>query len=106
MYVQIVNFNLTDATETQYRALCDDLAPTFGAMPGLLAKYWLADAATNTYGSVIIWEDRASMEAYMNGEVAAAVIAHPNLANITSRDFDIIEAPTRVTHGFAAVAAR
>jgi quinol monooxygenase YgiN len=105
MHVQIINFNLKDATEAQYRALCDDLAPTFGAMPGLLTKYWLADAATNTYGGVYIWENRAAMEAYMNGEVAAAVIAHPNLANISSKDYDILESPTQVTRGFAAVAA-
>src|SRR5689334_11436841 len=50
MYVQVVNFNLKDTTDQEYRALCDQDAPVFGAMPGLIAKYWLADPETNTYG--------------------------------------------------------
>jgi hypothetical protein len=35
----------------------------------------------------------------MAGEVAASVVAHPHLRNLVSRDFDILEAPTRVTRG-------
>ena len=63
MQVQIINFNLNGIDEAGYRALCDELAPVFGAMPGLLSKVWLADAETNTYGGVYLWEDRAAMEA-------------------------------------------
>ena len=100
MHVQIINFNLKDATEEAYRAICDDLAPVFGAMPGLLSKVWLADAATNTYGGVYLWEDRVAMETYIDSDVFAAVGAHPNLTNITARDFDVLEAPTHVTRGF------
>jgi hypothetical protein len=40
------------------------------------------------------------MDAYMASEVAAAVVSHPNLTNITSKDFDILATPTRVTRGF------
>jgi len=54
---------------------------------------------------VYIWENRAAMEAYVNGEVGAAVMAHPNLTNITSRDFDILEGPTQVTHGLLQAVA-
>jgi hypothetical protein len=105
MRVQIINFSLTGASDEDYRNLCDTLAPTFGTMPGLITKYWPADAATNTYGGVYIWENRAAMEAYVNGEVGAAVMAHPNLTNITSRDFDILEGPTQVTHGLLQAVA-
>jgi hypothetical protein len=52
-----------------------------------------------------VWRHRGAMEAFMAGDVAAAVIAHPNLANITSMDFEVLDAPTRVTHGLAAIAA-
>jgi quinol monooxygenase YgiN len=99
MHVQIITYNLENTTEQDYLTLCRDLAPTFAKMPGLQAKYWLADPATNTFGGVYIWTNRTAMEAYMAGEVAAAVVAHPNLANIASRDFDILDAPTRVTRG-------
>jgi len=99
MHIQIINFNLKDATEQQYLNICDELAPTFGSMPGLLTKFWLADRASNVYGGVYVWKDRAAMDAYMASEVAAAVVSHPNLTNISSKDFDVLLAPTRVTRG-------
>ncbi len=104
MHVQVVNFNLKDATEEAYRELCDQLAPTFAAMPGLVAKYWLADRGTNTYGGVYIWENRAAMEGYTGGEVWAAVGANPHLANITARDYGILDEPTRATRGLTEAA--
>jgi quinol monooxygenase YgiN len=105
MHVQIINFNLENATEEVYLAICEGLAPTFGSVPGLLTKYWLADPTRNAYGGVYIWKDRAAMESFMAGEVAAAVIAHPNLANITSADFGVLDAPTRVTRGLSPATA-
>ena len=105
MHIQILTFNLKDVTQQDYRALCDKLAPKFAAMPDLMTKYWLADPATNTYGGVYIWTSRAAMETFMAGETAAAVVAHPNLANLASKDFGVLEAPTRVTRGLMSAAA-
>lgn len=105
MHIQIIRFNLNNATQEQYLALANSLAPTFAAMPDLLTKYWLADAQQNIYGGVYVWRNRAAMEAFMRGEVAAAVIAHPSLTNITSNDFEVLDAPTRVTHGLEALTA-
>lgn len=105
MHIQIVNFNLKGVSEADYRALCDQLAPAFAVMPGLLSKVWLADAATNTYGGVYTWQNKAAMQAYMQSEIFNNVVNHPNLTNITSKDFGILEGPTEVTHGLAMVAA-
>lgn len=105
MHIQIVNFNLKGASEADYRALCDQLAPAFAVMPGLIAKVWLADLANNTYGGVYTWENKAAMEAYMQSEMFHNVVNHPNLTNITSKDFDILEGPTQVTHGLAMAVA-
>jgi quinol monooxygenase YgiN len=105
MHIQIIRFNLKDMTAEQYHTLANSLAPTFAAMPDLLTKYWLADSDANTYGGVYVWRNRAAMQAFMQGEVAAAVSAHPNLTNITTTDFEVLDGPTRVTHGLAAVSA-
>jgi len=99
MHVQIIRFSLKDATEAEYHALSEELAPTFAEMPGLLTKYWLANPAANIYGGVYIWADLDAMIEFMDGPVAAAVIAHPKLANIKSEDFSVLEAPTRLTRG-------
>jgi quinol monooxygenase YgiN len=99
MHIQIINFQLNGVTEAEFRTQCDGLAGAFAALPGLHSKVWLADPATGTYGGVYTWEDRAAMESYLASDLFKAVSGHPNLSGITSRDFGVIEGPTRVTRG-------
>jgi quinol monooxygenase YgiN len=105
MHIQIINFQLDGMTEAEDSDLCDSLAPTFATLPGLISKVWLRDAESNTYGGVYTWESREAMERYLNSELFNAVATHPNVVNASSRTFDVIEAPTRVTHGLVAVTA-
>ncbi len=105
MYIQIINFQLNGIGEEDYVGLCDQLAPSFAALPGLVSKVWLADPATNTYGGVYTWRDRQAMEDFTKTDLFNAVATHPNLANVTSRGFAVLEAPTRVTRGLLEVAA-
>ena len=49
-----------------------------------------------------LWERGATVDAYVNSEVWAAVCADPNLTSITSKDFGILNGPTRVCHGLGA----
>ena len=81
------------------------MAPVFASVPGLLAKVWLANSAANVYGGVYTWRDRQDMENFKRTELFRGVAAHPNLADITSTDFAVMEGPTRVTHGLLEVAA-
>ena len=54
MHVLIVNFNLKDIGEVEYRGIAESFAPAFASLPGLVSKTWLADAETNTYGGVYV----------------------------------------------------
>ncbi len=105
MHIQVVNFNLKNMSDGEFRKLCDELAPAFANMDGLISKVWLADKATNTYGGVYTWSDRSAYEAYTRSDIFKSVGANPNFTNITSRDFGILEGPTKVCHGLAEVAA-
>jgi len=60
--IQVIQFRLAGLSEADYRAHTERVAPIFRDMPGLVSKLWLADAATNTYGGVYTWRDRASLE--------------------------------------------
>ena len=104
MHIQVVNFNLKGMSEGEYRKMCDELAPAFAGMAGLISKVWLADPATNTYGGVYTWLDRSAYEVYTRSDIFQSIGKHPNLTNITSRDFGVLEAPTRVCHGLVAAA--
>jgi quinol monooxygenase YgiN len=106
MHVQIVTFTLKEGADHEaFRAGCEEAAPAFAAAPGLIAKIWLHDPATGTYGGVYTWEDRAAFEAYTRSELFAALAADPNIAGVESRDFAILDGPTRVTRGMVGVAA-
>ncbi len=105
MHIQIVTLHLKDLSDGDYRAACDGLAPVFAEVPGLVSKVWLADPATNTYGGVYTWVDRAAMQAFAGSELFASIVANPNLVDFSSSDFDVLDGPTRVTSTRVAAAA-
>jgi hypothetical protein len=97
MHAQIVNFHLADLSEDDYRALGAQLAPAYAELPGLLAKVWLADPATNTYGGVYLWRDPEDMGRYMESELLASVLSSPHIVDVTSKDFAVYDDLTAVT---------
>jgi hypothetical protein len=99
MHIQIVNFNLKDMTDAEYRLMADQVAPAFASVPGLFSKIWIADAAKNTYGGVYIWHDAAAMQAYLASDMGQGVVGNPNFANLTSRAFEILSGPTSGSGG-------
>lgn len=101
MHIQVINFRLRGLSEGDYRSLCDQLAPSFRDVPGLISKVWLARPEDNTYGGVYTWQSRQAMAAFTETELFQAVLNHPNLADIQSTDYAVLEEPSRVTRGVA-----
>jgi hypothetical protein len=99
--ILIVNFNLEGLPEEEFASSCDELAPTFAAVPGLVSKVWLADRAESTFGGVYAFESAKAVDDYLQSDLWAAVGATPGLVNISVRRFGVLEGPTRVTRGFA-----
>lgn len=97
MHILIINFNLNDLSRTQYEEVCDSLAETFAAVPGLISKHWLANEEANTYGGVYLWENRQAMVDYKESELFSAIGANPALINITATDFEVMAGPSTVT---------
>ncbi len=105
MHVQIVNFQLDGMSEAEFRATSEHLAPAFAAVPGLISKTWLADPASNTYGGVYLWDGEAACRAYQESELFNAVKTHPHFANLISREFGVLDGPSRVTRAAGAALA-
>jgi heme-degrading monooxygenase HmoA len=104
MHVQIINFQLKGLSEEEYAGICNQVAPAFAEVPGLLSKVWIANSSTGLYGGVYFWRDRQAMEAFSKTDLFKTVATHPNLANITSADFAVMEEPSKLTRGFAVSA--
>src|SRR5689334_15628293 len=97
MHIQIVNFHLAGIGDQEFRAMSDHLAPAFAEVAGLISKTWLADAASNTYGGVYLWDSEASCSAYKKSELFNAVKNHPNFTEVSSREFGVLDGPSRIT---------
>src|SRR6266568_2437237 len=91
MHAQVVTFGLNGITEEQFREAAGADTPTFANLPGLLAKIWLRDPETNTYGGLYLWDDQEAYERYIKGEVFNAIKADQNLKNVEARDFGVFE---------------
>jgi hypothetical protein len=85
--------------------MCDEVAPAFAAVPGLVSKIWIEDSASGTYGGVYLFHDRAAFDRFKGSDLFKGVAGHPNLTNISAKDFGILEAPTRVTNGLLTAVA-
>jgi hypothetical protein len=105
MHIQIVTYHLKDLSDADHSKLCDQLAASFAVLPGLISKVWLANRAANTYGGIYTWRDRDAMAAFTRTELFSSIVSSPNVADLTSSDFAVNEAPTKVTRGLVAVAA-
>lgn len=105
MEILVINFSLEGVTEADYRKMCDDIAPAFAAVPGLVSKVWLADRASGVYGGVYTFENGAALDTYLASDLFAQVAANPALVDITVRRFEVLSEPTAITHGRAPVAS-
>ena len=105
MHLQIVNFSLDGLSPSEYEKHCEHVAPVFAAMPGLIAKFWLADDESNTYGGVYLWQNRDAFQAYVASGTFAYMINNPRFAGFSSRDFDILEAPSEITTATAVLSS-
>jgi antibiotic biosynthesis monooxygenase (ABM) superfamily enzyme len=99
MHLLMITYQLQGITEADYLAQNREDALLLATFPGLSSKVWLADAATNTYGGVYLWQDREAMEAFLHSDIVKAVAADPSRANLTVKDFAIAEDLSRVTRG-------
>jgi len=104
MHIMVVNFNLEGITEEDYLGTVEPIAPAFAGLPGLISMTWLANAETNTYGGLYVWQDRGAMEAYKKTDIYKGMWANPHFENVTVTDFAVVDSATRVTRGPAVAA--
>ena len=98
MVIQVVNFNLEGIDHDQYLGAATEVAPAFKELDGLRSKVWLSDKDNNTYGGGYTWDNRESMENYLNSEFYDQVLgSNPNFVNITYKAYDVLDGPTSIT---------
>ena len=103
MEILVVNFSLEGMTESEYRTLCNEVAPAFAAVLGLVSKVWLADRANGVYGGVYTFENGAALDTYLTTDLSN-VAAIPGLVDVSVRRFEVLAEPTAITSGLTPAA--
>lgn len=67
--------------------------------PGLRWKVWLMNGNTSEAGGVYLFDDEASLHAFLNGPIVASLGSNPVLSDVSAKVFDTIEALTLITRG-------
>lgn len=105
MHVQVVNFKVQDVDPEAFATFATHVAPAYADVPGLIAKIFLYDPKTETYGGVYTWETREAYEAYAQSELFLSLAANPQVSEVISRDFGVFEEATRITRGLPGTLA-
>lgn len=80
-------------------------ASDLAAFPGLQWKIWVVDEEGEAYGGVHLFDDQASVDAYLR-DVIGALAEHPAIHGVETRVFDIMADPSLVTRAPIADAVR
>lgn len=96
MEALIVTFT-TDASEEAFTAATAGHAPVFTDVDGLLAKIWIVDPESTTYGGIYLFRDRAALDAYLESDLFKSILAEPSFEGANYRRYQVIEELTAKT---------
>jgi hypothetical protein len=100
MAAQILQINFkynvpTADLKNAFSSMVDQIAET----PGLRWKVWILNEKDQEGGGIYLFDDAASVQAYLGGPIVAGIKAHPALSDISAKVFDVIGDLTKVTRG-------
>ena len=96
-----INFKFKIPRPEAEKALLQ-VAPRFGPsgdVKGLLWKIWLINEAEKSSGGIYLFQDEASVEAFLKGEIIAGLKSNPAVSDIEAKVFDILPEHTKITRG-------
>ena len=93
-----LNFKFSVSPEA-YAEAVSPLAEPIAAVDGLRWKVWLMNEAESEAGGIYLFDDAASIQAYLEGSIVAQVTSHPALSEFSVKQFDVMEEVTGVTRG-------
>ena len=99
-----VNFRF-NVSKSDYEKIVDPLAASFAAVPGCAWKIWLMNEQQNEAGGIYCFDDESSVDAFKASPLVAAVLSHPVLSDFQIKQFEALEAVSRVTRGPLAATA-
>ena len=94
----ITQFKL-DLTRSDYESLCNQIAETIAAVPGLRWKIWTHDEAVGEAGGVCLFDTETALHGFLESPVIAAVKRNPAFREVRFKVLDVLPGPTCITNG-------
>ena len=92
-----INFKYNVPT-ADFQAAVSPLADQFAATDGLRWKIWAIDEENSQFSGVLMFDDAAKRDAFLQSELAATVTTHPALSDFAILPYDVMAAESRVTN--------
>ena len=96
MEALVVTFK-THASREQFTAATAEHAPVFAELDGLLAKIWITDAESGTYGGIYLFRDRTALDAYLESDLFESIRAEPSFERMSWRSYRVLDELTART---------
>ena len=107
MSAKILQINFTfSVPRAAYEQTVAPMAGDFAAVPGCRWKIWLMNETENEAGGIYQFDDDASLKAFLESPLVAAVVNHPALSDFSVKQFEVLEAITKITRGPVALAEK
>jgi hypothetical protein len=85
------------ASQEQFTAAHAADAPVFAEVDGLLAKIWIADPESGTYGGIKLFRDRTALDAYLESDLFESILAEPSFEGTSWRRYQVLDELTART---------
>ena len=91
-----INFKF-NVPRAAYEQTVAPMADDFAAVPGCRWKIWLMNEAESEAGGIYLFDGDASLKAFLESPLVAGVVSHPALSDFSVKQFDALEAISRIT---------
>lgn len=89
-------YNLSAA---EFEQTVNPLAKPISEVQGLRWKIMMLNEEAGEAGGVYLFEDAASLDAFVNGPIVAQVTSHPALSDFSVKQFGVMSEFTAITRG-------
>ena len=93
-----INFKY-NVSAVEFEQAVNPLAKPISEVEGLLWKIMMHNEETAEGGGIYLFENVASLDAFLSGPIVAQVTSHPALSDFSVKQFGIMEEFTAITRG-------
>jgi hypothetical protein len=94
MHALMLTYDVPRGRRVAHDELCDELAPAFASVPGLVSKTWLVNRASGRYGAFYLFESKTAFDGFVASELFGAVWSWLGLENALAHEFEVRTGPS------------